>query len=155
MKIRTLIICALLGCLFCSCRKPADRFEFKYAPTHPADSFVFRYELLLDEPQTSYSTYIACRCKASAIKGNSIPLLISVTSPNGETALERVDFPLTAQCPGVKVKRSGGALVDIVWPYRDRIVPGADTGLWHMAMKPLESSALKNIYGMGVSYERH
>lgn len=153
MKSRTLLVCALLGCLLCSCRKPVDRFEFRYAPTHAADTFVFRYDMLLDEPQTSYSTYIACRCKASAIKGKHIPLLISVTSPSGEKALERVDFPLTADCPGVEVKRSGG-LVDIMWPYRDRIVPGADTGLWQLAVKPLEESAARNIYGIGLSYRR-
>lgn len=119
-----------------------------------ADTFVFRYEMLLDEPQTSYSTYIACRCKASAINGNRVPLLISVTSPSGEKALERVDFPLTEKCEGVEVKRSG-SLVDIVWPYREHIVPGNDTGTWVLMIKPLEKSAADNIYGIGLSYERH
>ena len=154
MKSRLLTPLLLLCCLAASCGKPAERLDFIYTPAHPADTFVFRYEMLLDEPQSEYSSRIACRYNATGIKSGSIPVLVAVISPSGERSMERLELPLASDGKSIKVQRSGGAVVDIDWPYRDRIVPGEDTGLWHVAIRPLERKMLRSIYGMGFSYQR-
>ena len=155
MRIRLVSALMLLCCLACSCRKPAERLDFVYTPSHPADTFVFRYDVMLDEPETEYTTRIACRYNAAGIKADAIPVLVAVTSPSGARSMERIELPLAADGEAVTVQRSGGSVVDIDWPYRDRIVPGQDTGLWQVAIRPLERNMLRNIYGMGFSYRRN
>lgn len=144
----------LLCCMAVSCRKPVERLDFVYTPYSPADTFVFRYDVMLDEPQTEYSTRISCRYNATRINSATIPVLVAVTSPSGERSMERIELPLASDGELVKVQRCGGPVVDIDWPYRDRIVPGEDTGLWRVAIRPLEGEMLGNIYGMGFSYRR-
>ena len=155
MRIRLVSALLLLCCLTCSCRKPAERLDFIYTPSNPADTFVFRYNVMLDEPETEYSTRIACRYNAAAIKSATIPVLVAVTSPSGVRSMERLELPLASDGETVTVQRSGGSVVDIDWPYRDRIVPGQDTGLWQVAIRPLERRMLRSIYGMGFSYRRN
>ena len=144
-----LMLCFILA----SCGKPQDRFEFAYTPKNFSDTSAFRFEMTLDEPQTSYSTRVACRLDASAIRKNNIPLLITVSSPEGEDFSELVDFPVTASNGLVRTGKGAGPLVDIDWPYREKIVPGKDTGLWKVAIRPVDRSMIKNIYGMGWSYK--
>lgn len=154
MRNRILLPLLLLCCLAASCGKPAERLGFIYTPAHPADTFVFRYTMLLDEPQGQYSSRIACRYNANGITSTCIPVLVAVTSPSGERSMERIELPLASDGESIKVQRSGGAVMDMDWPYRDRIVPGEDTGLWHVAIRPLERKMLRSIYGMGFSYQR-
>ena len=143
----------MLCFILASCGKPQDRFEFAYTPKNFSDTSAFRFEMTLDEPQTSYLTRIACRFNASSIGNGIIPLLITVVSPEGEDFSEVVDFPVTASNGVVNAERAGGSLVDIDWPYRDRIVPGKDTGLWKVAIRPLDRNMIKDIYGIGWSYK--
>ncbi len=154
MRIKPILALLLFCCITASCRKPVERLDFIYTPSHPADTFVFRYDVTLDEPQTEYSTRIACRYNAAAIKSASIPVLVAVVAPSGKRSMERVELPLASDGERIEVQRSGGPVVDIDWPYRDRIVPGEDTGTWHVAIRPLERKMLRNIYGMGFSYKR-
>ncbi len=110
--------------------------------------------MTLDEPEASYSTRIACRLNANTIGADIIPLLITVTSPEGRDFSEKVDMPITASSELIRTKRAGGPVVDIDWPYRDRIVPGQDTGLWQVAVRPIKKTMIGSIYGMGLSYKR-
>lgn len=153
MKNLILLPLLLLCCLAASCGKPAERLGFIYTPARPADTFVFRYTMLLDEPQSEYSSRMACRYNANGITSASIPVLVAVTSPSGERSMERIELPLASDGESIKVKRIGGSIVDMDWPYRNRIVPGEDTGLWHVAIRPLERKMLRSIYGMGFSYQ--
>ena len=79
---------------------------------------------------------------------------VAVVAPSGKRSMERIELPLASDGERIEVQRSGGPVVDIDWPYRDRIVPGEDTGTWHVAIRPLERKMLRSIYGMGFSYKR-
>ncbi|MBO4572099.1 MAG: hypothetical protein J5699_09260 [Bacteroidales bacterium] len=154
MKIRLISALILLLCIAASCRKPTEMLDFIYTPSNAPDTFVFRYEMMMDEPQAAYSARIACRYDASRIKAESIPLLVGIVSPSGERAMERIEMPLASDGDRIKVQHSGGAVVDIDWPYRDRILPGEDTGTWQVVIRPMEHRMLRHIYGMGFSYKR-
>lgn len=147
------LLLLILCCVVASCGKPQDRFEFVYMPKDFSDTSAFRFEMMLDEPQTAYSTRLACRFDASAIRNSFIPMLITVTSPAGEDFSELVDFPVTATDELVNSSKAGGPLVDIDWPYRERIVPGQDTGLWKVAVRPVSRAMIKDIHGLGWSYK--
>lgn len=110
--------------------------------------------MTLDEPETSYSTRIACRFNAGTIGADAIPVLITVTSPAGDNFSETIDLPVTASSDLIRTRRAGGPVVDIDWPYRDRIVPGQDTGVWQVAIRPIKKTMAGSIYGMGLSYKR-
>lgn len=149
------ILFLLLALTAAACSKPADRFEFIYTPKSWQDSSAFNFDITLDEPETSYSTRIACRYNMSTINSACIPVLISVTSPSGEIFMESVDLPL-AQCDSmIRTRKSGGPVMDIDWPYRDRIIPAADTGIWHVAIRPVRKAMVQSIYGIGFSYKRN
>ena len=143
----------LLAALCISCGKPAERFDFIYTPESFCDTSVFRFEMMMDEPESIYSTRIACRYNASKIPGDRIPVLVAVISPEGKKYCESVDLPLSPSFEKVRIRKCGGSVVDIDWPYRDRIVPGADTGMWQVAIRPIDRSMLPGIYGMGFAYK--
>lgn len=152
MRIRIIALLALICALFSSCKKPSEQYAFVYTPKHPADTFVFRFEMLMDEPQATYSTHFACRYKNNSVPEGEIPLLVAVTSPSGETFMENCSIPLASGSETISRKREGG-LSDMEWPYRDRISPGNDTGVWHIAVRPQDRKLYDGILGMGFSYE--
>lgn len=155
MRSRAIPALLLLGCLLLSCRKPAERMAYISTPSHPADTFLFRYDIMLDEPGGCYSTRIACRCDAAGIGRESIPLLVAVVSPSGERSMEIVEMPLASGGEKARMRRSSGSVVDMEWSYRERIVPGRDTGLWHISIRPVDRKMMQSIYGMGFSYTRN
>jgi len=152
MKIRLLGLLVLLCALSSGCRKPGEQFYFVYTPSHPADTFVFKFDMPMDEPSASYATRFACRFRGSAIGGENIPMMVEVTSPSGEKYLENIDMPLASNSDRIRRSRDGG-LSDIDWPYRDNIRPGRDTGLWQVAIRPVDRSLYEEILGMGFTYK--
>lgn len=152
MKNRNLALLSLLCVLSTGCRKPAEQFEFIYTPAHPADTFVFRFNMLMDDPDAVYSTRFACRYVNGSAGGKDIGLMVAVTSPAGERFMENISIPLNASSEAIGRRREGG-ITDIDWPYRERIRPGADTGLWQVAVCPTDRTMFEGILGMGFTYK--
>lgn len=154
MKASSRIVPLLLILLaLASCRKPAGDFMLISAQEAAKNGGVFEFPLLLDDSLAVYSTFLAARLDTGRLPGATFDLVLRITSPGGETAIERVSLPLTSH-PDVASVRSEGPVTDFEWPYRDNIrVSGALLGDWKLSVTPADPALMDAILGIGFSYK--
>ena len=140
-----LLLGALLLALTAGCSKPDEGYALLSRQAAEADGGRYTFVLDLDEDGCTYETYVAARINTARLSGQTLELQFSVTSPTGETAIERVAFPL----------RDARGVRDFLWPWRDRIrVSGSGLGRWTVVITLPDPIARKAVEGIGLSYHQ-
>lgn len=148
-----LLLGVLGGLLLTGCAKPSGDYFLVSTETARLHEGSFDFTMDLDDTTCRYSTTLAARVVTSRVPGNALAFDIHVTSPIGETTIERGTFPLYP-ADGVRARAGSGSLVDFAWPWRTGFqVSGAETGRWRISVTPTDPDLLDALYGLGFSYE--
>ncbi len=151
--LRTVLPVLLMLLAAASCRKPSGDFILISSQEASANGGVFEFNLTLDDSLAVYSTALAARILTSRVTGRTVDFDFHISSPEGETFIERVSLPLVPH-PDVRQSNGEGRVVDFEWPYRDNIrVSGRQLGLWKISVTPADPALRDAILGMGLSYK--
>ena len=151
---RGLLALLLALALLAGCRKPADGFALVSRLAAEADGGRFSFDIDLEDETCTYLTAVAARIATARLDRPELELQMTVTSPAGTTAIERVTFPVAAGDP-VRVRRHDGSNLDFLWPWREDIrVSGAEIGRWHVVITVPDATQLRAVEGIGLSYQR-
>ena len=156
LRSRTLALAltAALALLPAGCRNPLEGYALVSRQAAEADGGRFSFDLNLEDSCCVYRTAVAARLNTAQLPGQSIELQMSVTSPGGQTAIERVAFPLHDVPGQVRSRRHDGGVRDFLWPWREQIrIPGPELGTWKVVITLPDAAALKAVEGIGLSYE--
>ena len=150
---RSRILAAAL-LLLSACSKPSDGYQLiSSAETHSTDG-KYVFELNLDDSTLSYSTAVAARVNTAQLEQSSVEFQFQVVSPSGESAIERITFPLAADDRRIKSRRREGSLRDYEWPWREQIhISPAGTGIWTVFISLPDTQQQEAVKGIGLSYK--
>lgn len=138
--------------LAAGCTKPAGDYLFQSAETARERGGRYEFQLSLEDSTRQYETFLAARLVTSRIPGGNIVLDVQVTSPEGETAIERLTLPL-GDPDAARIALGSGSLADYQWPWRTLRPSGAQLGTWQVAVVPTDPETADAFYGFGLSYE--
>lgn len=140
--------------LLAGCRKPTEGYALLSRQSAEADGGRFTFFLDLDDTCCTYATTLAARVATNRLETNGLELQLSVTSPTGATAVERVTFPLADASGKVGSWRNQGRVRDYLWPWREQIrVQGRDAGRWQVTITLPDAAAMRAVEGIGLSYK--
>ena len=154
-----LALLALAVALAAGCAKPAEGYALISRQVAEADGGRFAFDVDLDDSTAVYETFIAARINTAHLAdtplgGNAVELQMSVTSPSGETAIERIAFPLRDSGDKIRTSRHSGRVRDYLWPWRENIrVSGSGIGRWKVVITLPDPTAQKAVEGVGLSYQ--
>lgn len=149
-----IVLLLMLALLSTGCRKPTDGYALVSRQTAAADGGRYSFEIDLDDSCRTYSTAVAARVATARLDRPDIELQLSVTSPSGATAVERIAFPLSGNNRKVRNRRNEGDVRDYLWPWRENIRPeGQDLGRWRIVITLPDSQEFKAVEGIGLSYQ--
>ncbi|MEN6618103.1 MAG: hypothetical protein ABFC28_01165 [Rikenellaceae bacterium] len=99
---------------------------------------------------SEYRIYFYTRI-LDGFKGESLPMILTITSPDGRRFRDTISFPLAEEgnYGNVEEVRSG-IWRDLRWLYRDGVV-FPKSGLWVFSVKQASSDNLQKIRDMGVT----
>lgn len=147
------LLAALLLALTTGCSKPAERYTLMSRQTAENDGCRYTFTLDLDEAGSTYETYIAARLNTARFAEPSLELQLSLTSPTGQTAIERIAFPLRDAGNQLQSSRQSGSVRDFLWPWRDRIrIDEAELGRWTLVITLPDATRWSAVEGIGLSY---
>ena len=134
-----------------SCSQPPGDYEFLSAGEAARDGGVYRFSAEFKDSTARYAFTLAARIVTSRVPDGTVDFDIRITAPNGETAIERITFPLDDR-PGVRIALGSGSVTDFAWPWPYRR-PAWQPGLWQFAVQPADPALRKVVRGVGFSYE--
>ena len=144
---------ALLLTLLAGCTKPAGDYFFVSTETARAEDGHYNFTLNLDDTTGTYTVRLAARLVASRLPGRQAAFDIHLTSPVGETTIERRSFPLD-ESGDSRMTAGNGSVIDCEWLLDGGIrVAGPSAGTWRITVAPTDPAQLDAIYGIGISYE--
>lgn len=154
-----LALLVLAVALAAGCSKPAEGYALVSRQAAEADGGRFAFDVDLDDSTAVYATFVAARINTARLSdtplaGNAVELQMSVTSPSGETAIERIAFPLQASGGQILSSRHSGRVRDYLWPWRENIrVSGSGVGRWKVVITLPDPAAWNAVEGVGLSYK--
>lgn len=136
--------------LAAGCAKPTEDYSLVSRQAAEVDGRRFSFNLDLSDADCTYSTSVAARLNTARLSQPALELQMSVTSPGGQTAIERINLPLRDG----NSRRHDGSVRDFLWPWREQIrVSGPDLGQWTVVITLPDPAAWKAVEGIGLSYQ--
>ena len=149
---RVFLLLLALCMLFSGCRKPAGDYLFVSAETAAAHGGSYDFPLNLDDSTRNWTVTLAARIVTSRIEDGTIAFDVRITSPVGESTIERLSLPLS-EASGVRICNNQGPVADFEWPLRGGIRPdGRTVGTWKVSISPTDANLRDALYGVGISY---
>ncbi len=147
------LLTALLLALSAGCSKPDESYVLQSRQAAEADGHRYTFTLDLDEAGSTYETFIAARLNTARFAEHCLELQLSLTSPTGQTAIERIAFPLRDAGDQLHSSRHGGSVRDFLWPWRDQIrIDKAELGRWTLVITLPDATLWSAVEGIGLSY---
>ena len=151
---RILAFALTLALALAGCSKPVDGYTLVSRETARADGGRFAVDLDLHERTCNLANTTIARPNTARLHGNGLELQMNVISPTGITAIERVTFPLQNVAGKVRSRRNDGTVRDYLWPWREQIrVSGQDAGRWRVIITLPDTTLMRAVEGIGLSYE--
>ena len=148
-----ILLLTVLLTLLTDCTQPTGDYFFVSTETARAQGGHYDFTLNLDDSTGIYTVRLAARLVASGLPDRQAAFDIHLTSPVGETTIERRTFPLE-ETGETRLTAGSGSMVDCEWLLTDRLrASGPDAGAWRIAISPTDPELLDAIYGIGISYE--
>lgn len=139
--------------LLAGCAKPGGDYFFVSTETARAQGGHYDFTLSLDDTTGTYTVRLAARLVASNLPDQQVAFDIHLTSPVGETTIERKAFPLSESGTS-RLTAGNGSVVDCEWLLNDKVrVAGPEAGSWRITIAPTNPIHFDAIYGIGISYE--
>ena len=139
--------------LLTGCAKPAGDYFFVSTETARAQNGHYDFTLGLDDTTGAYTVRLAARLVAGRLPDRQVAFDIHLTSPVGETTIERKTFPISENGTS-RLTAGNGSVVDCEWDLNEKVrVAGAEAGSWRITIAPTDPSLFDAIYGIGISYE--
>lgn len=149
---RNLLLLLALCLLISGCRKPSGDYLFVSAETAAAHGGSYDFALNLDDSTRTWKASLAARIVTSRIPDGTVAFDVRITSPVGESTIERLSLPLSGTS-GIRVSNNQGPVTDFEWPLRDGIRPdGRSTGTWKVSISPTDTTLRDALYGVGIAY---
>ena len=149
-----LILAVLTLATLAGCSKPAEGYALVSRQSAEADGGRYAFDLTLDEASYRYATTLTARLNTARLDQQELTLQLSVTSPTGTTAIERIAFPLNDADGKVRSRRDEGGVRDYRWPWRENIrVEGSDVGTWRIVVTIPDATQWQAVEGLGLSYQ--
>ena len=152
---RSKILTALLLPLLTCCSQPSDGYQLISSRENDGR---YEFDIELNDTTLTYSTIFAARIETARISQPSVEFQFNLSGPDGETAIERVSFPLSKEDSRIVSRRNKGTIRDYSWPWRENIhVAGKDAGTWHVSVSLPDQAGAQAVLGTGLSYkgEKH
>lgn len=114
----------------------------------------FKFRFRVAETHTEYNIYFHTRVSTD-FKGGSLPIVMTVLSPDNKRYTDTLSFPLTSRYKygAIQIVRSG-VWTDVKWLYR-KGVTFPKKGLWLFSINQLSSmDNLKNTGDLGITITR-
>ena len=138
--------------LLSGCRKPSGDYLFVSAETAAAHGGSYDFMLNLDDSTHTWNAKLAARIVTSRIPDGAIAFDVRITSPVGESSIERLSLPLS-EATGVRVSNNQGPVTDFEWPLHGGIRPDSrNTGTWKISISPTDATLGDALYGVGIAY---
>lgn len=143
----------LLLTFLTGCSQPVGDYFFVSTETARTQGGHYDFTLNLDDSTRTYSVRLAARLVAARLPDRQAAFDIHITSPVGQTTIERKAFPLE-ESEETRMTAGSSSVVDCEWLLQRGIrVNGPDAGTWRIAVSPTDTALLDAIYGIGISYE--
>ena len=147
------LLATLVLTLAAGCAKPAEGYTLVSRQTAQADGGRFAFNIDLDDESLVYDTQVAARVNAARLPEPTLELQMNVISPTGQTAIERITFPLKDAAGQISSSRQTGSVRDFLWPWREQIrVSGPDLGHWNVVITLPDTTLWSAVEGIGLSY---
>lgn len=153
MAVRNSISALLTLLLLAGCAKTSGDYFFVSTETARTQGGCYDFLIGLDDSTATYAVRIAARLVGSRIPERQIAFDIRITSPVGETAIERRTFPIGGNS-GFRLVKGSGSVIDCEWLLQEGLrISGTEAGPWQISVSPTDPVLLEALYGVGLSCE--
>ena len=143
----------LLTLISTGCTQPTGDYFFVSTETARAQGGHYDFTLNLIDTTGTYTVRLAARLVTSRLPDRQAAFDIHLTSPVGETTIERRTFPLE-ETGETRMTAGSGSVVDSEWLLASQIrATGPHVGTWKISVSPTDPAMLDAIYGIGISYK--
>ena len=135
--------------LLAACTRPTDNHLLVSQWTADNQGGEYGFSASFDT-SARFALRLAARMVASRIPEECLAFDIRITTPDGATAIERVDLPLhSSGDDGIRIIPGSGSVTDFEWPWRSL---DATPGTWTFHVRPANPERADALYGLGFSY---